>query len=804
MQDSQKGRPGQRPQQGHWQIWVDTGGTFTDCLALTPNGNLRRIKVLSNSALRGTVTSIDGLTVGFSSSWNLVPGFADGAQFRALGLDSGRSENKRFNNKPSENTPSDKTPSDKKIRVVKSDGHNLELQHRPRGIRPGAAFELLFDEQAPVLAARLITGASSIGSLPPLQMRLATTRGTNALLERRGAKTAFLVTRGFGDLLRIGDQHRPDLFARRVRRPEPLYEKSVEVSERLDAQGNVIEAIDLDQLRADVSELRRSGFEAIAIALMHSYLNPEHERLATRILREAGFAFVSASAELTPTLKLLPRAQTAVVDAYLSPVVGDYLDQVIEAVGKDRLQVMTSAGGLAGAADYRAKDSLLSGPAGGVVGAVRRGKEPGFDRLIAFDMGGTSTDVSRYDGEYHYRFAHQVGDVTLAAPALAIETVAAGGGSICRIEEGVLKVGPESAGASPGPACYGAGGPLTVTDVNLLLGRLDAERFEIPIHAASPARNAQAQLESLAAETSFGVEHLLLGYLAIANQRMADAVRQISVRQGYDPSEYAMVAFGGAGGLHGCEVAEQLGMSVVLWPREAGLLSALGLGAAVIERFAERQILESLDEVGGRLETWLEDLADQALRNSAGSLEGGRSWSSGAEEKLQVRRRLAFMRLVGQESTLELEVQGSVEELRSAFLKAYQERFGYRPADRTIELESLRVVVSASPLLAEGCSLFDAERHTQHNDRVVPRPFAVRSACFDGAWIDTPVFELESLVPGALLDGPALVFDRHASFVVPAGWAVTCAEDTLVARAGLAPTRKLMPDSPQSFRSDRR
>ena len=760
----------QESSDSYWRIWVDTGGTFTDCLALAPDGRLQRVKVLSSSALRGTVSSVDGRRMTFDSSWSLVPGFAAGARLRILGTGA-------------EGT------------VLSSGRNTLDLREELEGALPGAAFELLFKEQAPVLAARLITGSSNLESLPALQMRLATTRGTNALLERRGARTALLVTRGFGDLLRIGDQHRPDLFARRVRRPEPIHQKTVEVVERLNAQGQVIEPLDANRARSAIAELRAQGFESVAIAFMHSYVNAGHEQSVARIAREEGFSFVSASAELTPTIKMLPRAQTAVVDAYLSPVVGNYLDSVGEAVGKERLQVMTSAGGLADATAYRAKDSLLSGPAGGVVGAVRRGREHGFQKLIAFDMGGTSTDVSRYDGELQYRFSHEVGGATLAAPSLAIETVAAGGGSICRIDDGVLKVGPESAGAFPGPACYGAGGPLTVTDVNLLLGRLDPERFEIPIAAEPAGELAGSLLKRLGTDPELSLEQLLLGYLAIANQRMADAVRQISVRQGYDPSEYAMVAFGGAGGLHACEVAQQLGTPVVLWPREAGLLSALGLGAAVVERFAERQILEDLDTVGDRLFTQLDELAAHALSLAGGTDGRRRSPEDGPVEagdraardraagEMEVRRRLAFMRLAGQESTLELEVGGSVDELKSGFLEAYQERFGYRPADRAIELESLRVVVSAPPLLAEGSSLHQGNQESDRaRDPGRPEPEGFRSTCFDGEWVDTLVYGLETLAAGCQLQGPALVFDRHASFVVPKAWYVSCTEAGLVAR----------------------
>ncbi len=344
----------------------------------------------------------------------------------------------------------------------------------------GAAFELRSPEEAPVLAARLVTGTPLGAPLPPMALRLATTRGTNALLERKGAATALFITRGFGDLLRIGTQQRPDLFALAIEKPEPLYREVVEVPERLAADGSVLLPLDAEAVREAGRRLRAAGIETAAVALMHSFRNPAHEEELGEILRGCGFRYVSLSSQLAPLIKLLPRAETAVVDAYLAPILDRYLSGVAGALAEGSLHVMTSAGGLVRAGSFQAKDALLSGPAGGVVGAALSGRRSGLDRVIAFDMGGTSTDVARYDGDFEYLFEHRVGDAHLVAPALAIESVAAGGGSICSYDGIQLRVGPESAGAWPGPACYGAGGPLTLTDVNLLLGRLDPGRFEIP------------------------------------------------------------------------------------------------------------------------------------------------------------------------------------------------------------------------------------------------------------------------------------------------------------------------------------
>src|SRR6185295_6479554 len=412
----------------------------------------------------------------------------------------------------------------------------------------GAACELVCPEEAPILAARIATGTSPGRPLPPLAMRLATTRGTNALLERKGAPVAFFVTEGFADLLAIGTQQRPDLFALAIEKPQPLYARVIEVAERLAADGSVLRPLDREAARLGAREALDGGATSAAVALLHAYRDPRHERELVAILREAGFSRIAASSDLAPEIGFVPRAATTVVEAYLAPILGGYLERVAGALGSGSLLVMTSAGGLARADGYRAKDGLLSGPAGGVLGAAAAGRRSGFSRALSFDMGGTSTDVARYDGDFDLRFEHRVGDAHLVAPALAVETVAAGGGSICGLMGGQLGVGPESAGASPGPAAYGAGGPLTITDVNLLLGRLDPARFGIPIEPAA----AERRIAEIAQRLDSEPEPLLEGFLEIANERMADAIRRISIGRGYDPAEYALVAFGGAGAQHAC------------------------------------------------------------------------------------------------------------------------------------------------------------------------------------------------------------------------------------------------------------
>ncbi len=725
---------------GPWRIWVDTGGTFTDCLAVAPGGGLQRAKVLSSSALRGRVVEQrSSHQVEIEAPWRVPAGFFRGAVFRLLGT-----------SEPLEIAGFDPATS------------TLELAAplAACGAFAGDGFEIAFDEEAPLLAARLVTATPRGESLPPLELRLATTKGTNALLERKGARVAFFVTRGFGDLLEIGSQQRPDLFALAIEKRRPLPEAVVEVAERLAADGSVLHELDLAAVEEAGRELLARGIDVAAVSLLHAFRNPDHEQRVAARLRGLGFRHVSASAELAPRIKVLPRAETAVVDAYLAPIVGGYLERVRSSLGSGRLLAMTSAGGLVPASGFRAKDSLLSGPAGGVVGSAWAARRSGFSRVIAFDMGGTSTDVSRYDGDFDYAFEHRVGDALLAAPALAIETVAAGGGSICRFDGQQLKVGPESAGANPGPAAYGAGGPLTVTDVNLLLGRLVPERFAIPLDPGA----ARGRFEELARAAEGAEEELLAGLLEIADERMAEAIRQVSVARGYDPAGYALLAFGGAGGQHACAVAELLGIATVLVPPDAGLLSAAGLGAALLERFAEQQVLAPLADVAERLPGLLDELAAEAgrkLRAEAGEGEGGVA--------VEVRRRSAHLRLVGQESSLAVEIVVG-EDLEAAFARAYREVYGYAP-EGTVEVESLRMIVSTvadaekTPLECGDMSPLSEVPGTSE-----PAPGRRQRAFLGGSWAEVPVFDREALSSGSRLAGPALVAESHCTTVVAPGW----------------------------------
>ncbi len=734
-----------------WQIWIDTGGTFTDCLAVSPGGETRRAKVLSSGALRGVIEEAVGPArfrvrlAGNDEDNDLPADFLRGFVFRRLD-DSAAAH---------ERTITGFDPASGVILLA-------EPMH---GLAPGALFEARSPDEAPVLAARLVTRTPPHQPLPAMALRLATTRGTNALLTRQGARVALFVTKDFGDLLEIGTQQRPDLFALDIVKPTPLYESVVEVPDRVAADGTVLIPLDVRTVTDAAQQLLAAGVDVAAVALMHGFRHPAHERELARLLRGLDFRHVSLSCDLAPFIKLLPRAQTTVVNAYLAPVIENYRERVTTVLPNDAtLHVMTSAGGLVRPESFHPKDSLLSGPAGGVVGAALAGRKAGFERILAFDMGGTSTDVARVENnEYEYLREHTVGEAVVVAPALAIESVAAGGGSVCAWDPvRGLRVGPESANAHPGPACYGAGGPLTLTDVNLLLGRLDAARFPLPINR--PA--AEAAADALAAQTGLNRDELLNGLLAIANERMADAIAAVSTRRGDDPRDHALVTFGGAGGQHACAVAARLGITTVLVPPDAGLLSARGIGHAAIERFAESGVLAPLDELGDAgVTARLDELANEAIR--AVAAEGV------PLGEIVLRRRIVYLRFAGQDSSLAVEQRGGPNDdvpLAEAFARRYLAVYGHQPAPgRIIEIESLRVVASSS----QKTEPVEADTETRAA-AYAPAPAARLRACFGAAWRnDVPAFERAGLHSGARVTGPAVVFEAHSTSVIEPGWEMT-------------------------------
>jgi 5-oxoprolinase (ATP-hydrolysing) len=623
-------------------------------------------------------------------------------------------------------------------------------------------FEITAHEQVPLFACRLLTETPLKASLPPIVLRLGSTRGTNALLERKGARTAFLVTRGFRDLLAIGTQQRDNLFSLHIEKDPPLYTDVIEVDERLDADGNPLKPLTSSEIRRVIRLLQRGRFESVAVALLHSYRYPRHEQLMEQGLLRAGFSHRSISSSLSGQIKFLTRATTAVVNAYLDPIITEYLDQIRKAEGIGSLMVMSSAGGLIDSASFHPKDSLLSGPAGGVVGAARIAETAGMSRIISFDMGGTSTDVSLYDGRPDYRHETRVGSHRLFSPSLGIETIAAGGGSICDFDGFRLTVGPESAGASPGPACYGAGGPLTITDVNLLLGRMDPDLFAFTLSSEKSTEALDKVLGKIrrTGKKEVSPGQVLLAFVSIANEKMAEAVRQVSVKQGHNPAEFALLSFGGAGGQHACALATMLGIRRVVVPYEAGLLSASGISVAPVERFAEHQVLLPIDDAEPGLDQLFKDLESKVRA------EIGRAGVTLSD--IEVSHRWLFLRFRGQETSLEIEYSPK-KNPRELFRKKYKAVYGHWIDNRHIEVESIRVKGTTRPQKSNSRKrpvrvYRPAESHTT--------PYLSQSLRRGRL----PVYRWEDLQPGARLTGPALLCSSNSTTYLEQGW--ECRLDT--------------------------
>ncbi len=591
-----------------------------------------------------------------------------------------------------------------------------------------------------------------VGSISAVKM--GTTVATNALLERKGEAVLLLITEGFRDLLKIGYQTRPDLFALEIKRPELLYTDVAEVQERLNADGSVLTDLDDVAVRVALQSAFDKGVRAVAVALLHAYLNPVHEIRVAEIARDIGFTQISTSHEVSRLAKLVGRGDTTVVDAYLSPILRRYVDQVAGAldVGRvcERLFFMQSSGGLTDAARFQGRDAILSGPAGGIVGMVKTAEAAGHDKLIGFDMGGTSTDVSHYAGEYERSFETEVAGVRMRAPMMDIHTVAAGGGSICRYADGRFQVGPESAGANPGPACYRRGGPLTVTDCNVLLGKLNPDHFP---HVFGPegdlpldVETVRSKFEALAAEVANesgepprAVEDIAEGFLAIAVDNMANAIKKISVQRGHDVTGYTLQCFGGAGGQHACLVAEALGMSRVLIHPFAGVLSAFGMGLAELRDMREVQFDAPLANVPKAKETLAEMEAD--AREAV--------LSQGAKD---VRCELwAYLRYSGTQQDLKVAFD-TAGAMKAAFEAAHLARFGFTSPEAEILFEMLSVEA-----IGEGAALPDLGVKSAQS----PDPIAVH---------DRPFYERASLGIEDKVRGPAIILEPTGTNVIEPDW----------------------------------
>ena len=604
-------------------------------------------------------------------------------------------------------------------------------------------------------------------------VKMGTTVATNALLERAGDRTLYVTTAGFGDLLRIGYQNRPRLFDRHIVLPEPLYERVAEIPERTGADGSVIRPMDETVLRRVLEEALAEGIAGVAIAFLHGHRFPSHERRAAEIARETGFLQVSTSHESSPLSRLVARGDTAIVDAYLSPILRRYVDHVSEALGArggggPRLMFMRSNGGLTDARLFQGKDAILSGPAGGVIGMVQTGTQAGFQRLIGFDMGGTSTDVTHYSGGLERSYESVVAGVRIRAPMMQIHTIAAGGGSILEFAGQRLRVGPRSAGAQPGPVCYRAGGPLAVTDCNAVLGRLQPDFFpsvfgpgsNLPLDAAA-ARNAFARLAGdVAAATGqhpMAPEALAEGFLRIAVEKMANAIKTISVQRGHDVTEYTLNAFGGAAAQHACQVADALGIRTILIHPNAGVLSAYGMGLAEIRTLRNRQTLSTLDPDGV---AEARAALDGAVREARAEVE-----DQGAESDRVRVETTAFLRYEGSDTTLEIPFSDAGS-MAAEFERTHRRRFGFAAPARPVVIESV---------LAEAIGEADPPGEPLRNAviREPAKTAAVRQTFAGEAWQDTPLYRRTDLMPGQETPGPAILVEDTATVWVAPEWSAT-------------------------------
>ncbi len=639
------------------------------------------------------------------------------------------------------------------------------------GIDPTGAFhtEKLLSlspayEDASIEGIRRMLGIEGNAPLPEERIemiRFGTTVATNALLERKGGKVALFITEGLADLLEIGYQARPDIFSLAVEKPRPLYTKIIEVKERLDSNGKVVLPLDETYLKRSLDALEKKNFDAVAVVLMHAWKNPAHELTCEEIIRKKGVKDVFLSHRTMNLVKIVSRGQSAVVDAYLSPIIHSYLDRIKGATGNIPIEFMMSSGGLARPEHFLGKDAILSGPAGGVIAIAGVAEEKNLKGAIGFDMGGTSTDVSRYDGRLEKVYEKTVEGIELQKEMLAINAVAAGGGSILAFDGQRMLVGPESAGADPGPTCYGFGGPLTVTDANLLTGRIDPAFFPSNF---GPKRNApldeaasRKAFEKLtrrineATGSRFSTEETAAGFLRVADERMALAIKEISVSKGYDVRDYALVCFGGAGGQHACRVASLLGIKKILFHPLASLMSAYGIGLARGERKEVQSILvpfspENCAEIEKRFGNMESKL-----------LPGGKSAGTAIIREIDLRPS-------GADDAVTLPF-GDFEETFSDFFSNYERRFGFAPARDKIEAANLRVEMREA---ADFFSPFREARSGRANE--MPPPLGFTDVLFDGRVISTPRFGRESLPVEVAIPGPALVTDRYSTLVIDPGF----------------------------------
>jgi 5-oxoprolinase (ATP-hydrolysing) len=639
---------------------------------------------------------------------------------------------------------------------------------------------------APVQGIRDILGLPANTPIPADQIeviKMGTTVATNALLERKGDRTLLLITKGFRDALRIGYQNRPDIFARQIILPEMLYERVIEVEERYSAQGEVLIPVNVDAIRPELQAAYDTGIRSCAIVLMHGYRYSDHEQQIASLAKAIGFTQVSVSHVVSPLMKLVSRGDTTVVDAYLSPILRRYVDQVAQQLAGSepvknpvQLMFMQSNGGLTDAQIFQGKDSILSGPAGGIVGAVQTSLMAGFNKIISFDMGGTSTDVAHYAGEYERAFETEVAGVRLRTPMMAIHTVAAGGGSILHFDGARYRVGPESAGANPGPAAYSKGGPLTVTDCNVMVGKLQPAFFpklfgingDLPLNA-EVVRQKFAELTAQIGDHRTP-EQVAAGFLAIAVEKMASAIKKISLQRGYDVSEYTLCCFGGAGGQHACLIADALGMKQVFLHPYAGVLSAYGMGLADVRVLRERAVEAKLSQ----------ELLPELKQILATLAEAGKAelQQLGDTENTQEVLQKVHLRYEGTDSALIVDFN-DMAAMREQFERSHRQRYGFIAPEKALIVEAVSAEVVGKQ---QGMN----EPLLKRQSNTSPEAVAMVPMYTAQAWHETPVYQCQTLQPGDSITGPAIIVEATGTNVIEPGW-----QAELTQRNHLVLTRKV-------------
>ncbi len=759
-----------------WKFFIDVGGTFTDTVARTPDGTIITHKLLSSGVVRGvaeagstTLTVRDrrrigdpddfwtGYRLSIATSPDAPPLVSNIAAFDGTTGTFSFTDPRTFVDGVSTAPSAWSSPA-------------------------SLAYELRSGEEAPILAIRRLMRLRLTDPIGPVEVRLGTTRATNALLERKGARVALVTTKGFADILKIGYQDRPHLFKLDIRKRAELTETVIEIDERISATGDVLRPPDLDTVSEQLAVLKDAGIETLAICLLHAHVNPRHEELIAARAVDAGFEHLSVSSRICRIQRIVPRADTTVVDAYLAPILRDYVSRLRRSMAEAKLHLMTSNGGLIDANAVAGKDTILSGPAGGVVGCAHVAQQAGLEKTIAFDMGGTSTDVSRIDPPPHpfqYTYETVKDGVRIMTPMLGVETVAAGGGSICGFDGQKLTVGPHSAGADPGPASYGRGGPLTVTDMNLYLGRLVPEFFPFPLDLPAvekqlvslSARINEARSQEVDTPTAFGPVELAEGFVKIANAKMAAAVKRISLARGIDVRDYALTSFGGAGAQHACAIARTLGISRVLCSPLAGVLSALGIGVADIKRIGQQSVNVPLD---ARAPQTLEPVFDAIT----GDLRRSMREEKVNPDHLRPPARTIDLCYKDQSTFITVDAQ-PFEQTQERFEELHRQLYGYVHGGRPIEVRVVRVEQTAR---SDHVDATVAESECRMEKSAAVATERTTKMVADSRRVSVPIVLRGDLAPGRRIDGPAVVIEDTSTIVVETGWEafVTASGDILM------------------------